>query len=411
MNHNNFNKFFFSFILIFCSILFIHSFSLAFGPSSDTIFEGIDISSYQGLIDFSAVKNYGIDVVYIKTTEGNNYIDPYFEINYKNAKANGLKIGFYHYLTARNISQAKEQAIYFANSIKGKTADCRLAMDFESFGNLPVKTINEISTTFLETVESLTNSKVVIYTDVSNARTVFDASLTKYPIWIADYDVERPNPNGKWDSWVGWQFSNKGTIPGISGFVDLDKFTDGIFLESTPVLPDPNTPAPFPNNNTFVYTVKPGDTLSEIASRFNITVSEIVHLNPSIQNPNLIYPGQQFTLPNNNSSISFVYIVKPGDTLSEIAVQFNTSVSSLVMINNLSNPNLIFPGQRILINSSNNPGQCINISYKIKFGDTLSSISNRFNTTISQILRLNSFISNPNLIFSGTTITVPNCIN
>lgn len=64
--------------------------------------QGIDVSNWQGYIDYSAVKSSGIEIVYIKASQGTGYKDPYFEINYQNAKDNGLKVGFYHFLTAMN---------------------------------------------------------------------------------------------------------------------------------------------------------------------------------------------------------------------------------------------------------------------------------------------------------------------
>lgn len=90
-----------TFILIFH--LFIITPSYAFSPSSNNIYQGIDVSRWQGNIDFSRVKASGISIVYIKSSEGKSYIDPYFEKNYANAKVNGLRIGFYHYVTARNV--------------------------------------------------------------------------------------------------------------------------------------------------------------------------------------------------------------------------------------------------------------------------------------------------------------------
>ena len=193
--------------LTIISILFFTAFMTlqvyAFAPSSNQIYQGIDVSSWQRNIDFSAVKNYGIDVVYIKSSEGRSYIDPYFETNYQNAKANGLKVGFYHYVTARSVDQAKEQAIFFARVISGKQAECRFAMDFEDFGNLSVSEINEISKVFLETLETVTNSQVVIYSNAYSARTIFGQELTKYPLWVANYGVSSPGSNGKWQTWVG----------------------------------------------------------------------------------------------------------------------------------------------------------------------------------------------------------------
>lgn len=96
------------------------------------------------------------------------------------------------------------------------------------------------------------------------------------------------------------------------------------------------------------YTVKKGDTLSEIAVRFNTTVSALVKLN-GIKNPNLIYPGQRLKISGSSTAPSSTkeYVVKKGDTLSGIASRYNTSVAELVKLNKIKNPDLIFPGQKI----------------------------------------------------------------
>ena len=356
-------KFINIFLVSFFIMFFVVSSSIpifAFGPSSSTIYQGIDVSSYQGNIDFASVKDSGIDIVYIKSSEGRSYIDPYFEINYQNAKANGLKVGFYHYVTARTTEQAREQANFFASVISGKQPDCRLAMDFESFGNLSNNQINEISRVFLETLQSATNKEVLIYSNSYTARTILSQDLAIYPLWVANYGVSEPGGNDKWDFWVGWQYTSTGRVSGILGNVDRDQFTDGVLLSNTSPIPTPETPStpeqPTPSG-TIIYTVKSGDTLSEIARDYGTTVNSIVLLNPNISNPNLIYPGQQLTIRtnssnNNSSSTSIVYTVVRGDTLSEIARDYNTTVSNLVILNNISNPNLIYPGQRIIISST-----------------------------------------------------------
>ena len=407
--------------ILFMILFFIISISLscfAFGPSSNVIYQGIDVSSWQGSIDFSAVKNSGIEIVYIKSSEGQSYIDPYFESNYQNAKANGLKVGFYHYVTARTIQQAQLEASFFARVVSGKQSDCKLAMDFESFGNLSTTEINEISKAFLETLVNATKSEAVIYSNAYSARTIFNSELTDYPLWVANYDVSEPESNGKWETWVGWQYTSTGRVNGISGNVDRDQFTDGIFLSSTEPLPTPETPdtPEIPSSeNTIVYTVKSGDTLSEIAQKYGTNVSSIVALNPSIQNPNLIYPGEQLTIKTNiinSNSSNTVYIVKPGDTLGNIAIQYNTSVNELVRMNNISNPNLIYPGEKIVIyNDDVSIGSGQNatgkILYRIKSGNTLSQIALNYNTTVQAIAELNQ-ITNPNLIYVGELIRIPN---
>lgn len=408
------NKFL-SLLCFFILLVTISTPIFAFGPSSNTIYEGIDISSWQKNVNFSKVKNSGIDIVYIKSSEGTRYIDPYFESNYKNAKANGLKVGFYHYVTARNVTQAKEQANFFARIISGKQIDCKLAMDFESFGNLSVSQINEISKVFLETLESATKTSPIIYSNAYSAREIFSSSLNKYPLWVANYGVSKPGSNGKWSSWVGWQYTSTGRVDGISGNVDRNKFTDDILLNNSTPMPPPPDNSENPNtDNTIVYIVKRGDTLSEIALKYGTTISNIVTLN-NIRNPNLIYPGQKLTININNSSTnSTIYIVKKGDTLSEIALKYSTTVLNIASLNNIGNPNLIYPGQKLAINYSNNgiDGQnaCGKIAYKIKRGDTLSEIALKFETTVNHIVMLNN-IANPNLIYAGNTILISNCKN
>lgn len=74
----------------------------ALTPSSEPKYQGVDVSDWQGYIDYQQVRESGIEVVYIKSSQGSNIKDAYFDINYENAKANGLKVGFYHFLTATN---------------------------------------------------------------------------------------------------------------------------------------------------------------------------------------------------------------------------------------------------------------------------------------------------------------------
>lgn len=174
----------------------------AFGPSNPTLYEGIDVSGWQGNINFEEVKNSGIEIVYMKASEGSSFVDPYFDQNYTNAKANGLKVGFYHYLTARSVEEAVEEARFFVATISGKIPDCKLAMDFESFGNLSISEINQIGIAFVKTIENLSNKEVVIYSDTSNATSVFEGELTNYSLWVAQYEVEEPTTNGNWNTWV-----------------------------------------------------------------------------------------------------------------------------------------------------------------------------------------------------------------
>ena len=152
-------------ICLFLACIFVSSFEkvLAFPASSSEIYAGIDVSEWQGNIDFTEVKNSGIDIVYIKSSEGTRYIDPYFRTNYNSAKENGLNIGFYHFMTATTENEAIAEARFFASVVNGLDADCRLAMDFEIFDGLDVREINDISLAFLTEVKRLTEKEVVVY--------------------------------------------------------------------------------------------------------------------------------------------------------------------------------------------------------------------------------------------------------
>ena len=101
------------------------------------------------------------------------------------------------------------------------------------------------------------------------------------------------------------------------------------------------------SENYIEYIVKSGDTLSEIAEKYNTTYQKIAQDN-NIENPNLIYPNQKLKIYTNVSQEK-IYIVKSGDTLSEIAQKFNTTYQKIAKDNNISNPNLIYPNQKLVI--------------------------------------------------------------
>lgn len=240
--------------------------------------------------------------------------------------------------------------------ISGTTPDCKLAMDFESFGDLNVTQINDISKAFLEKVEDLTGKEQIIYSNTNDAINIFGEELAEqYPVWIAEYGVTEPRENGKWSTWEGFQYTNMGRIQGINGYVDRDKFTSNIFLDNNNEINNNNNNTSKPNEQ--IYIVRRGDTLSELAIRFNTTVQTIVNIN-GIKNPNLIYPGEQIKIKRQedieNTTSSTIYTVKRGDTLSQLAKRFNVSVEEIAQLNEIRNINLIFVGERLKINMINN---------------------------------------------------------
>lgn len=115
---------------------------------------------------------------------------------------------------------------------------------------------------------------------------------------------------------------------------------------SAPANPAPQgTPAPTPSGSNYV--VQSGDTLWAIANAHGLTLSRLLQLNPQISNPNLIFPGQVVHV--SGAPAQTVYTVVSGDTLSGIAAKYGTSWQHLQAVNHIANANLIYPGQRIII--------------------------------------------------------------
>ncbi len=200
-------------IISFCTTIGYNCYAIT--PEENLSYSGIDVSDWQGYIDYSLVRDSGIDVVFIKASQGSDWKDPYFEINYSNAKANGLKVGFYHFLTATNAEEARQEAQFFSSVISGKQVDCRLVMDYETFQGADIDTINQISRVFLETVENLTGKQVMIYSDLYNASNVFGEDLSsRYPLWLAYYGDRNflDNITTNWNNYIGLQYNDMGMI-------------------------------------------------------------------------------------------------------------------------------------------------------------------------------------------------------
>ena len=222
--------------ILLCAALLTATAMTAFAlpPVEGPQYDGIDISRWQGgSIDFARVKEAGYGIVYIRAGGGGDYTDPDFERNYTEAKAAGMQIGFYYYVDTENETEAGEQAAHFASLVRDKEPDCRPAMEFVIDG-LDNATVNRLALAFLQRAEELSGFAMCVYTNAYNAGTVYSGAITAYPLWIAEYDVERPSDIGTWTAWAGWQYDASASVPGVDGNVDRDIFTNGIFLPETP---------------------------------------------------------------------------------------------------------------------------------------------------------------------------------
>ena len=368
----------------------------AIPPSGGRQYRGIDISEFQGEIDFEEVRRSGIEAVYIRVGAG-EYTDEYFAENYERAKAAGLKIGFYHYVTARSVDEGRRQARFFASLAAGREPDMRLAMDFEYFGSLSVSQINAISEAYLDELTALTRREAVIYSDLSNARNIFSRALAeKYPLWAAQYGADEPSANGKWREWVGFQYTDEGRVGGIYGNVDRNIFTEGIFLSDSWRIDGEKRTTVRARTRTLTVYVRAGDTLWAIAREYGTTVEAIVREN-RIVDPNRIFAGERLriTLPARGSGEE-IYTVRRGDTPISIAGKFGVTLSALEDRNELERGETIYAGDKLSIPGAGMSGEF----YVVRPGDTLFYISRRTGVPIRTLVGINR-IKDPDLIYAG----------
>lgn len=368
----------------------------AIPPSGGRQYRGIDISEFQGEIDFEEVRRSGIEAVYIRVGAG-EYTDEYFAENYERAKAAGLKIGFYHYVTARSVEEGRRQARFFASLAAGREPDMRLAMDFEYFGSLSVSQINAISEAYLDELTALTRREAVIYSDLSNARNIFSRALAeKYPLWAAQYGADEPSANGKWREWVGFQYTDEGRVGGIYGNVDRNIFTEGIFLSDSGRIDGEKRTTVRARTRTLTVYVRAGDTLWAIAREYGTTVEAIAREN-RIVDPNRIFAGERLriTLPVRGSGEE-IYNVRRGDTPISIAGKFGVTLSALEDRNGLERGETIYAGDKLSIPGARMSGEF----YVVRPGDTLFYISRRTGVPIRTLVGINR-IKDPDLIYAG----------
>lgn len=368
----------------------------AIPPSGGRQYRGIDISEFQGEIDFEEVRRSGIEAVYIRVGAG-EYTDEYFAENYERAKAAGLKIGFYHYVTARSVDEGRRQARFFASLAAGREPDMRLAMDFEYFGSLSVSQINAISEAYLDELTALTRREAVIYSDLSNARNIFSRALAeKYPLWAAQYGADEPSANGKWREWVGFQYTDEGRVGGIYGNVDRNIFTEGIFLSDSGRIDGEKRASVRARTRTLTVYVRAGDTLWAIAREYGTTVEAIAREN-RIVDPNRIFAGERLriTLPARGNGEE-IYTVRRGDTPISIAGKFGVTLSALEDRNGLERGETIYAGDKLSIPGARMSGEF----YVVRPGDTLFYISRRTGVPIRTLVGINR-IKDPDLIYAG----------
>ncbi len=192
---------------------------------------GIDVSTWQGNIDWAKVKNAGVDFVMIRlgyrgTSVGTIFADDMAAANYAGAVAQGIKVGGYFFSQAITAEEAVEEANFVLDMVKDWDIQMPLVFDWEFMGEdartyqMDAVLLTQCSKAFCDTIRDAGYTPM-IYFNVSQGNNLLHLEeLVEYPYWLAMYDAEMVYPY-KIDM---WQYTDKGSVPGVAGPVDMNLF-------------------------------------------------------------------------------------------------------------------------------------------------------------------------------------------
>lgn len=410
---------------------------------------GIDVSNHQNGINLSVVP---CDFVITKATQGTSYINPDCDRAYQQAKATGKCLGVYHYAGGGG---AVAEADFFLKNIQGYIGEAIIVLDWEGYQNSAYDQGPAYAKQFLDRIYEKTGVRALVYMSKSVCNAYdWSAIAANHGLWVAQYANNNPtgyqsNPwtdskgYGAWSGPAIFQYSSSGRLSGYNGNLDINiaymdregwnKYAGKGNAVQPPVNPTPPTTTT-PSGSimdlaTGVLQGKYGDGADReaaLGTKFQDVQNEVNHrLQSSVDTlVNEVMQGrygngadreaalgprykevQDKINSANGGGSSTTYVVQSGDTLSGIASKFGTTYQHLANINGISDPNKIYPGQTLKISGGSAPAAPSKQYYTIKSGDNLSSIAARYGTTVSQLCAWNG-ISNPNLIYAGTSIRV-----
>ena len=382
---------------------------------------GIDVSAHQGNIDLATLKNNGVDFVIIRVGYGvSGTLDTKFKRNADLCVQNGIPFGFYWYSYALNVDGARQEARNILNAIApykdtysyGVWFDMEDADGYKRNHGMPSnQTLREMCAAFCSTVEA-EGYYVGVYASQSwFSNQLAGSELRPYDKWVAQWPVSGGKQRGldvraeERNNMTLWQFTSDGWFNGYNGRLD----TNYAYLDY-PALIRGGQPAPQP-------TPQPQKSNAEIAQE----VIEGKWGNGQERKDRLTAAGYDYnaiqSIVNDMCSgggggtPSTTYTVKSGDCLSSIGSKFGVDWHEIAKVNGISGPKyIIYPGQKLVIPGagSSTPSSSVSYkTYKVQSGDTLSGIAAKYGTTYQKIAELNG-IANPNLIYPGQVLKIPN---
>ncbi len=309
----------------------------------------IDISQHQDPSKMNYDKlSKQVDLVIIRTQYGSKTLDRHYKTHHTEFKKRGVSTAAYAWIRGVNIADMELEATDFYN----RTKDLDPVFWFIDVEEKSMNDMRSGVSAYIKKLRALGARKVGVYI-AHHLYKSFNLNLSEADaVWIPNYGTNtgqiKSTPSFPCDL---HQYTSVGRLDGYNGNLDLNRILNGgtieFFIGQKETVKTPN---PEPNSaNTIIYTVKTGDTLSAIATKFKTTVAKLAELN-NIKDIHKIYPEQKIKVPNTSTTEeTIIYIVKNGDHLSEIAAKYKTTVDKIVKDNDIKNKNLIYPGQKIKI--------------------------------------------------------------
>lgn len=195
--------------------------------------KGVDVSSYQGDIDWDVLSSQGIDFAYIKATEGSSTVDRCFEANWQGASKTDLRIGAYHFFSFE--SSGENQAKLFCGTVKALPDMLPPVIDVEFYGSfhtaddINVEAVKKELRSMIDILTEQYGVKPVIYVSSATYDTIVKDDFTDCGIWYRS--VYSKIPSGI--KWTIWQYSNRHVLKGYNGserYIDMNVVSDKIFL-------------------------------------------------------------------------------------------------------------------------------------------------------------------------------------
>lgn len=206
------------------------------GPMSTKSNRGIDVSHYQGTVNWADVAAGGTTFAMIKASEGTSYTDPMFATNWSGCKSNNILCGAYHYFlpTECFLKQADLLCQQLTSVDFDPAADLPPAIDCEDIEGVSSSTYVYALKELLHVLQLQLKCTPMIYVSPAFWQSLGNPDFTSYPLWVANYTTaSEPEIPAPWKSYAIWQYSETGEVGGIAGDVDLDRSNPSVTADSS----------------------------------------------------------------------------------------------------------------------------------------------------------------------------------